>query len=166
MIVVVAILTLAACTDTESPGDVRATAPADAVTTTPAPAAPAATSPTTGGTPRISFATSLHALGLTAPAPCPSTQHHPHNHPLPAALVLITLTTATVLKSSANTKQMSPQAEATVLKLKEAAENIDAERTLGGSCGVFIKQLRELSQGAGKECREVLRKVMAKRAGV
>ena len=66
MIVVVAILTLAACTDTESPGDVRATAPADAVTTTTAPAAPAATSPTTGGTPRITFAKRIHDFGVIA----------------------------------------------------------------------------------------------------
>ncbi len=54
MIVVVAILTLAACTDTESPGDGGATAPA----------ASAATSPTTGGTPRITFAKRIHDFGV------------------------------------------------------------------------------------------------------
>lgn len=86
-----------------------------------------------------------------------------HNHTLPAAIALLTLTTAPVLTSCAGSKQMSPQAEQAVLKLKEAAESIDVE---GNACGVYLKKLRELSQGAGKECREVLRQVMVEKAGV
>ncbi len=56
MIVVVAILTLSACTETESPGDGGATAPA----------APTATSSTTGGAPRITFAKRIHDFGVIA----------------------------------------------------------------------------------------------------
>ncbi len=87
---------------------------------------------------------------------------NPHNYTLPLAIALLTISTAPVLTSCANTKQRSPQAEAAALKLKEAAQS----HATGGSCGDFIRQLRELSDGAGKECREVLRQVMAKRGGV
>lgn len=86
-----------------------------------------------------------------------------HKYTLPIAIALLTLTTAPVLTSCANGKQLSPQAEAVVLKLKEAAQNIDVE---GMPCGEFIQQLRELSDGAGKECREVLRRVLGERGGV
>lgn len=61
MIVVIATLTLAACTDTASPGEDRASTPAGATTT------PAA-SPTTGGTPRITFAKRVHDFGVIADA--------------------------------------------------------------------------------------------------
>ncbi len=61
MIVIVAILTLPACSDTESPGDGRATAPTGA-NTVPA----AATSSITGGTPRITFARRIHDFGVIA----------------------------------------------------------------------------------------------------
>ncbi len=61
MIVVVAILALPACSDTKSPGDGRATAPAGANI---APAAPAATSSITGGIPRITFAKKIHDFGV------------------------------------------------------------------------------------------------------
>lgn len=88
---------------------------------------------------------------------------NPHNYTLAIAIALLTLTTAPVLTSCANGKQLSPKAEAAVLKLKEAAQNIDVE---GMPCGEFIQQLRELSDGAGKECREVLRRVIMKRGGV
>ncbi len=88
------------------------------------------------------------------------------NYTLPAAIALLTLTTAPVLTSCAGSKQMSPQAEQAVLKLKEAAERIDTEHMPGNACGVFIKKLEELRQGAGQECREVLRQVMVERGGV
>lgn len=88
---------------------------------------------------------------------------NPHNYTLPIAIALLTITTAPVLTSCAGSKQLSPKAEAVVLKLKEAAQNVDVE---GMPCGEFIRQLRELSDGAGKECREVLRRVMAERGGV
>lgn len=87
---------------------------------------------------------------------------NPHNYTLPAAIALLMLTTAPVLTSCANTKQMSPQAEAAALKIKEAAQS----HATGGACGVFIKQLRELYQNAGKECSGDLRQAMAKRGGV
>jgi len=61
MIVIFAILTLPACSDTESPGDGRATAPTGA-NTVPA----AATSSITGGTPRITFARRIHDFGVIA----------------------------------------------------------------------------------------------------
>ncbi len=56
LIVVVASLTLSACTETESPGDGGATAPV----------APTATSSTTGGAPRITFAKRIHDFGVIA----------------------------------------------------------------------------------------------------
>ena len=61
MVFVVATLALPACTDTESPGEDLATTPAGATT---APAAPAAASPSTGGTPRITFAKRIHDFGV------------------------------------------------------------------------------------------------------
>ena len=88
-----------------------------------------------------------------------------HTYTLPAAIVALTISTIPVLTSCANTKQMSPQAKEVVAKLKEAAQSIDVEHLPGGACGEFIEQLRELSEGAGKECREVLRQVMADRGG-
>ncbi len=65
VIAVVAILTLPACTDTESPGGGRAAARAEANT---APTGPAGTMPTTGGTPRITFARRIHDFGVIADA--------------------------------------------------------------------------------------------------
>lgn len=89
-----------------------------------------------------------------------------HSYTLPAALAALAFTTAPVLTSCAGSKQMSPQAEQAALKLKEAAESLGAEHVAANVCGVYLKQLKELAEGPGKECREVLRKVRAERGGV
>ena len=64
-IVVFAIFTMPACTDTESTGDGGATAPAAAQA---APPTPAATQPTTGGIPQITFSKKIHDFGVITDA--------------------------------------------------------------------------------------------------
>jgi len=68
MIVVVAIFMLPACSDTESPADGGATAQTAAPVTPTAPTTPAATQPTPGGIPRITFAKRSHDFGVITDA--------------------------------------------------------------------------------------------------
>ena len=81
-----------------------------------------------------------------------------HNYTLPAALALLTLTTAPMAGCKSNPTKAPEHVMAAIEQL-EAMPNANA-------CGAFIEQLRELSEGAGSECREVLRQVMADRGGV
>jgi hypothetical protein len=89
-----------------------------------------------------------------------------HRYTLTAAILLLTISTAPVLTSCAGAKQMSPQAEQAAQRLKEAAQSLGAEHVADNACSVYLKQLEELVEGPGNECREVLRKVRAERGGV
>jgi hypothetical protein len=75
-----------------------------------------------------------------------------------AAIAALTISAAPTGCSKSNPTKAPEQAEK-IMEQLEAMPNMNA-------CGVFIAELRELYEGAGSECRDVLRRAMANGGGV